>query len=73
MWFNVDCDFRALSLFELCVSYSAGNEAVCGAAEYLDAVVRDDRVTTVLMSLETIRNPEKFRRRRGKQHDEVSE
>ena len=49
--------YRALKFAYL---ITAGNEAVCGAAEYLDAVVRDDRVTTVLMFLETIRNPEKF-------------
>ena len=39
---------------------TCGNEAVLGAAEYLDHVVRDDRVRTVLLFLETIRNPALF-------------
>lgn len=39
---------------------TCGNEAVLGAAEYLDYVVRDDNVRTVLLFLETIRNPALF-------------
>jgi acyl-CoA synthetase (NDP forming) len=39
---------------------TAGNEAVVTAADYLDHVVRDDRVRTVLLFLETIRAPERF-------------
>jgi acyl-CoA synthetase (NDP forming) len=39
---------------------TAGNEAVVTAADYLDHVVRDDRVQTVLMFLETIRAPDRF-------------
>ncbi len=39
---------------------TCGNEAVLGASEYLDYVVRDDNVRTVLLFLETIRNPELF-------------
>ena len=39
---------------------TAGNEAVLSAADYLDHVVRDDRVRTVLMFLETIRAPDRF-------------
>jgi acyl-CoA synthetase (NDP forming) len=39
---------------------TAGNEAVCTAADYLQAVVRDDRVGVVMMFLETIRNPRLF-------------
>lgn len=39
---------------------TCGNEAVLGAAEYLDHVVRDDKVRTVLLFLETIRNPALF-------------
>ena len=51
---------------------TAGNEAVLTAAHYLDHVVRDDNVKTVLMFLETIRAPDLFAaaaeeaRRRGK-------
>ena len=51
---------------------TAGNEAVLTAAHYLDHVVRDDRVRTVLMFLETVRAPDLFAaaaeeaRRRGK-------
>lgn len=51
---------------------TCGNEAVLTAAHYLDYVVRDDRVRTVLMFLETIRAPDLFAaaaeeaRRRGK-------
>jgi acyl-CoA synthetase (NDP forming) len=39
---------------------TAGNEAVCTAADYLRAVVDDDRVGIVLMFLETVRNPKLF-------------
>jgi len=39
---------------------TCGNEGVLGAAEYLDYVVRDDNVKTVLLFLETIRNPDLF-------------
>jgi acyl-CoA synthetase (NDP forming) len=39
---------------------TCGNEAVLGAADYLDYVVRDDNVRTVLLFLETIRNPGLF-------------
>lgn len=39
---------------------TCGNEAVLGAAEYLDYVARDDNVRTVLLFLETIRNPGLF-------------
>ncbi len=52
---------------------TCGNEAVLGAADYLDYVVRDDNVRTVLLFLETIRNPDLFEaaaleaNRRGKQ------
>jgi acetate---CoA ligase (ADP-forming) len=39
---------------------TAGNEAVCTAADYLRAVIDDDRVGIVMMFLETIRNPKLF-------------
>jgi acyl-CoA synthetase (NDP forming) len=39
---------------------TAGNEAVLTVADYLDAVVRDDRVGVVLMFLETVRDPARF-------------
>lgn len=39
---------------------TAGNEAVCGAAEYLDYLVRDPRVKVVVLYIETIRNPVLF-------------
>lgn len=39
---------------------TAGNEAVCTAADYLQAVIRDDRVGVVMMFLEMIRNPRLF-------------
>ncbi|HLI11426.1 MAG TPA: acetate--CoA ligase family protein [Alphaproteobacteria bacterium] len=39
---------------------TAGNEAVCTAADYLQAVIRDDRVRVVMMFIETIRNPRLF-------------
>ncbi|MEJ1978252.1 MAG: acetate--CoA ligase family protein [Acetobacteraceae bacterium] len=51
---------------------TAGNEAVLSVADYLQQVVRDDRVSVVLLFLETVRNPELFAhaaaeaRRRGK-------
>lgn len=41
---------------------TCGNEAVLGAAEYLEHVVRDANVRTVLLFLETIRNPDLFER-----------
>lgn len=40
---------------------SAGNEAVATAADYLRWVVQDRKVRVVLLFLETIRAPEKFR------------
>jgi acetate---CoA ligase (ADP-forming) len=40
---------------------SAGNEAVCTAADYLKAVVRDPRVKVVALFLETVRDPHGFR------------
>lgn len=39
---------------------TAGNEAVCTAADYLQAVIRDSRVRVVTMFLEAIRDPELF-------------
>jgi acyl-CoA synthetase (NDP forming) len=39
---------------------TAGNEAVAGVADYLDYIVRDDRVSTILLFLETVRDPAKF-------------
>ena len=50
-------DQRALGL-----SYviTAGNEAVCSAADYLQAVAEDGRVKVVLLFLETLRDPELF-------------
>lgn len=39
---------------------TAGNEAVCTAADYLRAVVEDDRVRVVMMFLETIRDRQCF-------------
>ena len=39
---------------------TCGNEAVLGAAHYLDHVVRDENVRTVLLFLETIREPALF-------------
>jgi acetate---CoA ligase (ADP-forming) len=39
---------------------TAGNEAVLSAADYLDYVVRDERVKTVLLFLESIRDPARF-------------
>jgi acyl-CoA synthetase (NDP forming) len=37
-----------------------GNEAVCDVADYLDYVVRDDAVSTVMLFLESIRRPDAF-------------
>ena len=51
---------------------AAGNEANVGAAQYLDYCIKDENVDVVLMFLETIRDPNKFRaaaaeaRNRGK-------
>lgn len=53
----VSQDARGLGLAYL---VSAGNEAVCTAADYLRAVVRDDRVRVVMLFLETIRDPGRF-------------
>ena len=39
---------------------TAGNEAVCAAADYLDFIVRDPRVKVAALHLETIRKPELF-------------
>ncbi|MFN0042594.1 MAG: acetate--CoA ligase family protein [Alphaproteobacteria bacterium] len=39
---------------------TAGNEAVCAAADYLDFIVRDPRVKVVSLHLEAIRKPELF-------------
>lgn len=39
---------------------TTGNEAVLSAADYLDHIVRDDRVKTVLLFLESIRDPPRF-------------
>lgn len=39
---------------------TAGNEAVLTAADYLQFFIRDERVSIVLMFLETIRDPELF-------------
>ncbi len=36
---------------------TAGNEAVSGVADYVDYLADDDRVRTILLFLETIRNP----------------
>jgi acyl-CoA synthetase (NDP forming) len=40
---------------------TAGNEAVVTVADYLSHMVRDDRVSIILLFLETIRNPSAFR------------
>jgi len=40
---------------------TAGNEAVASVADYLDYMVRDDRVSTILLFLETVRDPAGFR------------
>jgi len=51
---------------------TAGNEAVCTAADYLAAVALDDRVSVIMLFLETIRDPRRFAKaaseaaRRGK-------
>ena len=39
---------------------TCGNEAVLGVGDYLDYVVRDERVRTVLIFVESIRNPARF-------------
>src|SRR4029077_6858960 len=39
---------------------TCGNEAVLGVGDYLDYVVRDERVRTVLIFVESIRNPSRF-------------
>jgi acyl-CoA synthetase (NDP forming) len=39
---------------------TAGNEAVCTAADYLRAVADDDRVGVIMLFLETIRDPRGF-------------
>ncbi len=39
---------------------TAGNEAVCGVADYLRFVIRDERIKIVMMFLETIRDPVGF-------------
>lgn len=54
---SLSADERKLGLAYL---ISTGNEVVAGVAEYLDHIVRDDRVTVVLLFLETIRNPSLF-------------
>ncbi len=41
---------------------TAGNEAVCGIADYLDYVARDPRIRVVMMFVETIREPARFAR-----------
>lgn len=40
---------------------TAGNEAVLNVSDYLLAMARDDRVSTILLFLETVRDPQKFR------------
>lgn len=50
-------DERRLGLAYL---VTAGNEAVLTAADYLEHVVRDERVRTVLLFLESIRDPTGF-------------
>ncbi|MBV9519569.1 MAG: acetate--CoA ligase family protein [Hyphomicrobiales bacterium] len=51
---------------------TAGNEAVCTAADYLRAVAADERVGVIMLFLETIRDPPQFAKaaaeaaRRGK-------
>lgn len=39
---------------------TAGNEAILTVADYLDHIVRDDRVRTILLFLESIRDPQRF-------------
>lgn len=39
---------------------TAGNEAVCTAADYLNFAIRDERVRVVVLFLEAIRNPQLF-------------
>jgi acetate---CoA ligase (ADP-forming) len=43
-----------------CYVVTTGNEAVVTAAEYLQHFARDDRVGTILLYIETIRNPDTF-------------
>jgi acetyltransferase len=50
-------DDRALGLGYV---ITAGNEAVCGVADYLDFVVRDDRIKVVMLFLEVLREPARF-------------
>jgi acyl-CoA synthetase (NDP forming) len=50
-------DERRLGLAYL---VTAGNEAVLGVAQYLDHIVRDPRVKTILVFVESIRDPERF-------------
>jgi acetate---CoA ligase (ADP-forming) len=47
---------------ELGLAYlvTAGNEAVLSTADYLDHIVRDERVGTILLFLESIRDPAHF-------------
>lgn len=45
----------------LAYAITCGNEAVVSAADYLAHVVEDQRVSIVVLFLETIRNPEGFR------------
>jgi acyl-CoA synthetase (NDP forming) len=53
----LSADERKLGLAYL---ISTGNEATASVAEYLDHIVRDSRVSVVLLFLETIRNPSLF-------------
>ncbi|GEL27103.1 hypothetical protein PSU4_60570 [Pseudonocardia sulfidoxydans NBRC 16205] len=46
--------------FGIGVLLSTGNESVTTAGEYLDHLVQDDRITTVAMFLEQIRDPKRF-------------
>jgi acetate---CoA ligase (ADP-forming) len=50
-------DERKLGLAYL---VTTGNEAVLSAADYLDHIVRDGRVKTILLFLESIRDPARF-------------
>jgi acyl-CoA synthetase (NDP forming) len=47
---------------------TAGNEAVCGVGDYLDFVLADDRITIAMMFIETLRDPQHFRRAAAKAH-----
>lgn len=44
----------------LSYSISTGNEAVCGAEDFLDFLVRDPRTRVIAMVLEQVRNPRRF-------------